>query len=362
MFLGRNASDTQNSPIKFAQSISITVLAGNTTATGTISQSVDTTKSLCLNNGIEEPDGYTGEKSEAAANFTSISSGMTTEVTARLNSASASDRVVDVYVVEFYPWAVKDVQHGTVTLGSGTTSADSSALARTVDENYSSVVHCGQTSNSTSQSVNRTNCTTVVKSGGSAITASRVASTDSLTVYFSVIEFQSSVIKSRQQATITFSSSSLASSTATISSVDPNYTLLLWGGMKHSAFQSQNLDVELTDTTTLTATQGGAASVDNTRVAVVTVIEFNKKLVKARTAARDLLADGVGTYDHTVTAVKTDKSILSRAGFSTNNTYSNSNLAYVRTKLSSTTNVQTKRNTTGFGVTSTSSWNLMEFY
>ncbi len=237
-------------------------------------------------------------------------------------------------------------------------ASNTHTLARPVNTAYAHCTHNGQNTTGTSQNQSRHACR--LSRSSTVVTATRNEGTDNATVYGSMVEWSPDVVKSVQEATITFSGAT-QTATASIGAIDNNSYLLFWGGCNNNAFQDALVRVALSGTT-LTATSGVSSS-NNTRVATVWVVEFHRRAVKrSHNAAEDQIDTSQTVEDHAVTAVDREHTIQTFAGVATDNNSSNVGFGYSTVSLQANDNVRSTRGASSATLVSINSWTALEFY
>lgn len=340
--------------VRRIQTIGITIPAGASSATATLSQTVNKAHAYAYLNGWRSAEpSFQADEDLCSAELTDGDT-----VTVRTAVANASNtRIVGVQVVEWCPWAAR-VEHGSSTLSGGTATQNfASALASPVDASRAAFIHCGQ--NVTNPLQNQDACAVrgTLNSDGQGVTLNRNVGNGAATVYWAVVEFAASLLASRQQQTISFSGTT-QTATSTISAVDPDATMLFWGGCELDSFQDDLLSVELTDATTLTAS--GGRSVDNSsRKASVTVIEFNPEWVRGADQVGATIAAGEELEETVIGEVNLAKTIVHATGFHTDTAAAG--CEYCTLGIVDSTTFRTRRGNTG-AYTVTSKVRALEFY
>ena len=170
----------------------------------------------------------------------------------------------------------------------------------------------------------------------------------------------SSMIHSLQKVTLTLVAAS--SGTASITAVDMSRSILVfanyytdWAGTVSNT--SFNPRVSLTNSTTITATDLGAATGGVTTPMKITVIEFAPGVIRSVQRGVTNLTN-VTTNSTTITGVNTAKSFLNCVGWSTNS--SEQRLEGI-VELAGTTTV-TITNAVAAGAVSDYSWEVVEYF
>ncbi len=286
-----------------SQQVSVTIAAGATTGTATIT-SVNTATSVCIYGGNLGPETTLNDSTE----FGGIALTNATTVTATRGVSDASNSLtVNCTVLEFSTAAVKSVQQGSITMTNATSNT---ATITSVTTTNSVAVFGGWTSSDANANltvagkVALTNATTVTATcGGSGAGIST-------TVYYAILEFNSGILNSStQQGTATIAANA-TSGTATITSVTTGQTFLFQGGWTFPSALS-NLTalplIVLTNGTTVTATNnfaGGAGSITSFNF---TAVEFKSADIKSINRGNIVIASGSTSNTATITAVNTGK-------------------------------------------------------
>lgn len=265
-----------------------------------------------------------------------------TTVTATRDTASTL-YTITVYctVIDFTAAAVNSVQHGTMTIGSGATS--NTATITSVNLANSSIMHLGNTM--AINTFTATNlCCNLELTNSTTITANRATTTSIVSsINYCVIEWNPAIIQSVQQRAVTLISST-ATDTDTISSVNVNNTILLWGGFTagNNSFTNALYNVRLTGATSVLLSRGGTNS--STRTIKYTAVEFVSGFLKsnAQTFSKTILS-GSSSISQAITSAGAGGVVVSGGvlsiGTSTGSVFSAS-------QLTSSTNVDSVRNFT----------------
>ncbi len=149
----------------------------------------------------------------------------------------------------------------------------------------------------------------------------------------------SSMVTSGQQANITIPASVAANSnTSTISSVDTNRSIILWGGVFPSAYNRNDLDgirVALTNATTVTATRSGVSAADS--YTAYSVMEFQPGVI--RSVQRGTATMSSTTVNNTLTEVNRAKSFVTFLGITDSDVSSTTQRLNAYMYFSSSTNL-----------------------
>lgn len=340
--------------IKSIQTYEITIASGTKEKTQTLTTAVNKTYAYAYKLGADRCNvaGYANDKYLSGVELTDGST-----ITVRTHANTAADVTCVVQVVEWHKWAVKDVQHGTLTIVNGQSSA-TAALSRALNINRSAVIYNGSTCSSTTQNRDHSAASIAWSSAGANITTTRTGTTNDLTVYYCAIEWRAGVVKSVQVASIAFSGNT-QTATATISAVTTSKTMLFWGGCKNNAFQEDMTGAELTSSTQITAT-GGRVVTNNTRSCIVTAVEFKSKWVKSLQSDATNIAAGNETADATITAVNLGRTLIHPCGYWTTNAFST--VDHPTIYPTSTTNIRADRDHTSAFMSPTIPWRALEFF
>lgn len=337
--------------VNSVQHFAITIAAGATTGTATIS-SVDTSRSFIAWGGQTAQSGATDLAREA---FAYLQLTDATTVTATRNTSDASDSVtVHGSVVACAAAFVSSVQQGTISMS--TLQTTNTATISSVDTARAAVLYLGVICNlgndnldAALQRVTLTNATTV--------TANRhVASAASAALAYVVVEFASGVVDSLQQRSVTLTSGN-ASDTDTITSVDTANTVLFFGGasVSNNTFSNSFYSVALTNGTTVTLARTGTNT--GTRTINYTAVEFVPGIIDSLQRNATAVASATSA-DASINAVTTSKAWCHQIGFSTTAAVFNEALASA--KLLDADSVRCEKDTAG-STTSTPSWEVAEF-
>jgi hypothetical protein len=336
------------------QYVTVTIAAGATSNTATIS-SVDTARTFWILNDHTANNTSIDLKTQLPR--VSLTDATTLTVT-RDTSHVTNTVTAYICVIECWPSMVKSVQSGTIAIGSGDTSVAQNVSA--VNVNYSALFWNGYTT--AGGGIANANYMRSVLTNSTTITINKNTSGNAGVFAYCLVEFEPDVIESIQQVSIT---STAASSTmdATISAVTLANCLCSYNGHTSAVgavnWTQTQFRGYLNDTTTFRADRNDAASTVS-RTFNATVIQFKGLAVTSRQAQQLTLASGVSTLDTAVSAVDTNKAILSQCGRRSNiSGGGNPDRVYVGANLTSTTNV---RNVRATSTTNTAgvAWELME--
>lgn len=255
--------------------IDVTIPVGQSSATQTVAVA-DVTRAAIFFNGYTN-DSAAGVNSEVYARVTLTNA--TTVTATRDPTASTINTTVKAVLVEFRAALVDSVQYGTVALSAIQTTNTASITAVTAAR--SAVLYLGQTTDNSSGGASATTLTCSLDlTSSTVVTTNRNTASENVTVGFCVVQFASGTTTSVQQTTLTDTSSS-ASYTKTITSVDAARALLLYNGATSANASLLNAfhQTELTNGTTVTLTRAGTST--SSRTVYFTVVEFAGGVLKS---------------------------------------------------------------------------------
>lgn len=324
-----------NGIMKSVQRGTVTIAAGQTTGTATIT-SVNAAKALLITNWLNEP--LNGNN--ASVTFAGITLTNGTTVTATRNTSDASNAcTVNFSIIEFAASAIKSMQYGTISLTSAQTS--NTATISSVNTGNASVFWLGSTSAYTSSDpsgcltgVQLTNSTTVTALINTAVAAQ--------TVYYVVCEFNSGILQSAaQQKTVTVTSGSTG--TASITSVNAGNSILAYGGATcNSSVGIDNFYVTLTNGTTLTSTSGESSTL--TRNSYCTVLEFPSGTFNSSVQRGSVqMANNTTSGTATISSVNTANSSINFTGWYDDETANARSVNFPTVALTNSTTVTISR-------------------
>lgn len=335
---------------------SITIAAGSSGNTGTI-PAVDTRYAAIIYNGFTTAN---TAAMDARLQYPRLSFSDKTTISALTNTADATyARTVYYTVIEFYPWAIRSIQTGTILL-NGATSA--TATINSVNTSNAFVLFQGQTHSSNTGDFNYTqgrlsltNATTVTAEKNSAFI-------NALTIGYCVIEFNPGIVKSVQQVSATIAAGS-ASITGAINSVDTANSLLFFNGWNNASFATNDTRyiprADLTDATTVTFTRIATASM--TTPCRATVVEFHPIYIRQKQKGTTAIGSGATSNTSTITAVDTNKTFVTWNGFTDSaNHSSNPAVTYGSIEITNGTTLTARRGSSNTD-TVTVGWEATEF-
>lgn len=334
--------------VKSIQPFTVTIASSGTSNTATIT-AVDTTRSVIFYNQ------FTTSSTSSTVRLYAPRVELTnaTTVTANRDTAEASTVTVRGTVIEFQPWAVTSVQHGTATIAASASSG--TATINSVDTSRSVVLRLGQTSSTTTTSPQVSFCALDL-TNSTTVTATRSAtSTAVVTAGYCVVEFAHGILSSRQQTTAT-QATTATTITATISAVDMSRAILIYQGVTCNTTSTDSwfYRLELTDPTTVTLTRNGTLT--TTRTIYFTVLEFAPgilfNLQRGSTAV-----SGVGSASATINAINEENGMVLSTHLLTNTNTSGQRHSTVRILNDEALRIE-KNTTTN---SSTHGWEVFEW-
>jgi hypothetical protein len=253
---------------------------------------------------------------------------------------------------------IKSIQNVSVTIAGS--SATGTATITSVNTANTALFYGGQQVSGQNNfdgqyaSIDLTNATT--------LTATRnISQSTTVTVWVTVVEFQSSAVKSIQYGTA--STGAAASGTATITSVTTTNSAIIFNGQvcqvaSSSAMSSCLVHGVLTNATTVTATRG--ASSGSAVILHFCVLEFNSGILNSSTQAATIQIASAGTSNTaTITSVTTSQTATMYGGLITSNGSGAGNV-YAYAQLTNGTTLTVTRNSNA-AVTTTVPVTVMEF-
>ena len=327
-------------------------LNGVTSNTATIA-TVDTTRSVIMWGGsISSNAGGNMAQSLIRTVLTN-----STTITAT-KGVSTSNNTVYGTVVEFDASVITSLEQSSATIASGATSG--TATITTVSDTTKAVVfYHGHELGDAGTGINvpdafcaidLTNSTTVtaVRNTG---TANR-----SITVSFTVIEFDASFISSVEKRSVTLTSSN-TSDTDTISSVTTTDSFLVWNGFTSSQNTGANsyYHIGLTNSTTVTLTRGGTSPA--TRTIKYTVVQLQSGVLDSNESGVTSVASDTSNTTTLATTVDTSRSFLNYQGVMSPSSLQSQ--AFHGEVLTNSTTVTVNRNTAGTS-TSDGAWSVLQ--
>ena len=353
--IGFGISPEASSLIQSIQSGDITVSSGSNSSTATIN-AVNIKCAVCFFNGWRSAD----TSLASSEDYPRISLTNATTVTAQTAASNpTTSRVVRYTVVEFKPFAIKSIQQGIIAISGSNTSA--TATINAVNTARAFVIHQGQNHSVTQNDYNY-NQGKVALTNATTVTASKDSgSNPTLTVGYTVVEFNQFIVKGIQQVTVTIAAAASAGD-ATISTVNDTAALLVYGGWNvHLAATNDPTrapHVRRTSTTNVRATRN-TASTSSIEVNC-TVIEFETRWVKSRQANQTQILAGASSTPVSISTINTAKSMISWLGWNCNLNTGGDDGPYTIAQINSATQMSIERGGVPSIIT-TQSWEIMEF-
>lgn len=281
-----------------------------------------------------------------------------TTVTAYRNSASVTGSVTVYFaVVDFSSNFLTKVDYGTIALSSVQTTNSAS-----VSSNFQAraMINLGFTCANTGASAAQTQC--AMRAGDSfTIHADRTNSgSAAATVGYCYLGFNPGILKSVTQAfLVTVLNTNSVDTTSVSPTVDPNNTMMFWGGLNPSGASYVNTmtRAQLTAGNTITFTR--QSTNNNQRKMYCSLAELIPGVFKSNIQRSTTLIDsGTGTpSDTSINAVNVDKSVGYYMGGSCAGTTPDEIFASVNLLNTSTLRVQKNSTTTASNI----SWEVPEF-
>ena len=353
-----------------AQEVEITVGAGQTSNTATLTTTIIPENAIVIQNcarstsNVDDPDHIW---------FTPVITDGDT-ITVKRGAANA-EYTVYCTVWEFTAASIQSVQHGEIAFAEvDNLLTDTDTLATTVDTDNAICISRGHWSTeSGSSQIPATTCTVGLTDGDTA-TAIRSRTSADTNAAYTILEFVPGILDSVEQVDITINSSFDQGSppftnTATIGSIDESKTLLFMGGQRGKGSSSgahyHQANAALTNGTTITATilaQSGGTTEGSISC---TAAEFADGIIASVQRDVTAFAESDTTKNVTISAVVSAKSGVNWLGSAYNNN-TNARIQpeynFTTLKLTSTTNLALQRGLVGpSGTLLEPSWEIWEF-
>lgn len=347
-------SSNNKTYIKSVQHLQIVVTAGNTSQAQTIN-AVNMSYSTTLLNGfiLSGTPSIDYKSQTPRIEFTN-----STTVTAFIDTAGATNLTAYVCVIEFYPAAIVSIQRGTTAY----IASDSSKVVAisSVTTARSALFWNGFTTNG--GAVPSTNSWRCAITSSTQITWNLNTAANSGTLSWCVVEFNSAIINSVQQVSVT-STSAATNSNATISSVTTANCLSLWNGMT-TATATANPSITFHLGTLQSATVFSFRRVNAADTASRTmngvIIEFKTAAVKSTIIHLINMGSGTSSSSTTIPAVNKNYAFTAYCGSSSQLTSGiNINAGLGGAFLNTTTSETSIRGATA-STTATLSWEVIE--
>ena len=334
------------SVIQSIQNVTITIAGASTTGTATISSVTEANTVLILNGSGSE------DSNDPRGAFARITLTNATTITATRGIASGSPCVVRVCVIEFAAGVITSKQSGTATFSTITATA---TLGTAVNRTYACVIPQGFTASGTPDTYGWVPALSLT--AASTVTFYYPGNPASLTMGYTVIEFDAANIQSIQNINDS-GSETTTSKSITISSVTTANTLVIPGGCANNGagnWSDGGHVMSLTGSTTLQIQRSGTESV--TARTCAAVIEFVSGVVNSRQDGS--LSSNATSQTATITSVDTTKAAAVFMGLRTTVTTGNLQNTTGSISLTAATTVTTYK--PAAGGTSFRGYQIVEF-
>lgn len=339
--------------INSIQYFTITIATGVTSGTATIS-SVVANNAQIVWGGLNHGDsGATWDGFGIAVTLTN-----STTVTATRNTAETNTVTVQGCVVEYVSLTLNSaIQYGSITLGSSVTSNTATISSVTTANAFVAYLGFNSTDSSTNGAVNFANLTLT---NSTTVTATRTTGTNSVTVFFVVVEYAPGIVKSMQPRSVTISGTS-GSTNDTITAVSLNNAFTVYGGTLTNSTSSIDsmTDIQLTASTTVALTRGYSTSIS--RTINYTVVEFFDGVLKSIQRQKTSMTTGTSGTS-TVSSVNTTKAVVYWNGQNINSSTATLRSALVSDSLTNATTITGTRGFSATGAPTSVASDLLEFY
>lgn len=337
--------------VNSVQHVSITIPTGSTSATATIS-SVGSYAFILFGGAL------TSNPSNPHLSAVRVELTNATTVTAYRNSSSATYSVsMKCCVVDATSSLMASVQLGTVTIANSNTSG--TATVSSTNSSYTVLHLMGFTSSQTSLAY--PSLEPFLSLSGTTLTASRITSAaNSVTAAYAVLEFNSSACNQAVQVVQKNWTNTTGSSTQSITSVDPNNTILFHAGSAGNSNTNSALAKQyatLTNGTTITFNTYSTGS--NSCYYNLGVVELASGILNSSVQRGVATMNAASTGSSTVSSVTTGKTLLSPLHMTSNQTSANFANVATNIELSSSTSIGIARQNSINIVNY--SWELAEF-
>lgn len=293
--------------INSIQKISITIAANATSATATVSAPTGTYFLIYSGQSTTDTAQTADDQCYGRIELTN-----STTITAYRGVTSTTNSVtINANLIDATSNLINSVQSGTITIGAAATSNTASISA--VTNANTAIAYLGSTS--TNGGITGQNTACMVSLSGTTVTAQRAASTNTATAGYIVIEFQGAALNSATQP-FNISYATLASTTQTITSVNVNNTMLIFGGAIAVATWPSRVFQKgvLTNATTITVSHGTAIAAQKNYC--VTVVEFAGGVLNSNAQRSTFPVAATGGVTQTITSVNPTYSICNFLGAS----------------------------------------------
>lgn len=263
-----------------------------------------------------------------------------TTVTAYRNTSDTSTVTVKGTLIYFNSNAVASIQQGTIVFASG--DATKTATITSVGTGNSMVINLGNTTAKTTSSSGET-VPSLTLTNATTVTATRGVTGTALTVGYAVIEFKPGIVKSLQQLTSTLNSSNNTDN-VTITAVNPQNTIIGYGGMNStgSTFSNTQATMKLTTQSNIAFFRAGVST--GNRNYQYAVMEFIPGVLD--NILRDSLTFSSGSSTTaTVPTTLTSLGVCSQIGYISSGSATQYNQVFSNLELTNSTTVTTARGT-----------------
>lgn len=298
--------------VKSVTPIAITIAAGSTSNTQTVS--------VVAANSFIDWAGINAQGGNVVATTTwgsLVLTNSTTVTATRAVSDASNSLTLYGTLIEFAPGVIKSMQIGSATMTAATSNT---ATITSVTTGNSAVVYNGTTFSSIANDFSHNVFCKNVLTDSTTVTVSRQGNTGTVTVYFTVVEFNSGILNSSTQPTSINLSTIQLTNTATITSVSAANSMLLYSGQDMTTsgatwtqFDKDNSWVTITNGTTLTATR---TAENSTSINInSTVLEFKSNVVKSVNRGSIVIGASSNSNTATITSVNTSFTVVGYTGF-----------------------------------------------
>lgn len=345
-----------------AQSGSITIPNGSTSATFDLTPAVEPTRTLLFFNGFNTSN----TTADMSSDFPRVSLNASGTQVVATRGGSTGDCVAGFSIIELPTSIVTNVQHHTITLGSTVTSNTQAIDA--VNTSFAHPIWTGVSIDQTGDFRSTIINVMLEQTDATTITAARQTGVGTAIVSFNVVEWNPAVINSLQIGTATGLGATVAS---LFTSVTESQTALMPMGFRTNTDSGAGVLDEFRfqyprtflfdDIRFITAHWQGATPISRSYRAAV--VEFVPGIISVQ---RDDLVqvNASAAVDSTITAVDRTRSVITIAGNDApaggNPPDSSLEIAALRTSLTSPTNIRTERNTADSN-NAEGSWEVVEF-
>ncbi len=328
------------------QQFSITIASGSLTGTATIN--AVGSGAFILYQGCNGSDTTAGQLDDTDGYLT-LTNSTTITATRGVTGSSKTSTINGVIIDGDTTNLIKTVQFGTVTIAASSGSGTASITA--VTNANTAIAYLGEDSSATLNNIEKA----AISLSGTTVTATLATgnvSTGTTKVGFCVIEFQGAALNQSVQNVSRNVTGTGTSGTVTITSVNVNNAMLIYGG--HAAtVAAPNTGYQygvLTNGTTVTVNWNTTASTQ--RIFNCCVVEFVAG-VFAQSAQRNTIALSAATSNTaTITSVNTANAAVAYLGNSTTNTSVQGALTEYQAALTNATTVTASVATAGSGTLS----------